>query len=186
MSNGPRRPTVALADLGGDGLAWPGAAISAHSQACPESWLLDPSTSMTDDTHRWAVLVSLSLSLFHPNTHPLIPITRGSVPADSMTTTVDTQTDLFVWARELKRENKRIAEINAARVRNRGYLVFAIDPTVSPEDPNYCEIYATEARTPNQAAGKIRPLAAGRRLHVYLATGKYKYKHELADARWVA
>ena len=57
-------------------------------------------------------------------------------------------------------------------------------PPVSPEDPNYCEIYATEARTPNQAAGKIRPLAAGRRLHAYLATGKYK--HELADARWVA
>jgi hypothetical protein len=57
-------------------------------------------------------------------------------------------------------------------------------PTVSPEDQSYCEVYATEARTPNQAAGKVRPLAAGRRLHAYLATGKYK--HELADARWVA
>ena len=28
-----------------------------------------------------------------------------------------------------------------------------------------------------------QPLAAGRRLRVYLATGTYK--HELADARWV-
>jgi hypothetical protein len=96
----------------------------------------------------------------------------------------DTQIDLFAWARELEQENERIAKVNDERARRRGYLVFANDPTVSPEDPNYCEVYATEARTPNQAAGKIRPLAAGRRLHVYLATGKYK--HELADARWVA
>jgi len=109
----------------------------------------------------------------------------GSHGADqSMTTTIDTQIDLFAWAKDLERENKRIAEINAERVRNRGYLVFATDPAVSPEDPSYCEIYATEARTPNQAANKIRPLAEGRLLHAYLATGKYK--HELADARWVA
>jgi hypothetical protein len=101
-----------------------------------------------------------------------------------MTTATGTQSDLFAWARDLERENKRIAEINAERVRNRGYLVFATDPSVSPEDPSYCEVYATEARTPNQAAGKIRPFAAGRRLHAYLATGKYK--HQLADARWVA
>ncbi len=96
----------------------------------------------------------------------------------------DTQIDLFAWARELEQENERIAKVNDERARRRGYLVFATDPAVSPEDPNYCEIYATEARTPNQAAGKIRPLAAGRRLHAHLATGKYK--HELADARWVA
>jgi hypothetical protein len=96
----------------------------------------------------------------------------------------DTQIDLFAWARELEQENKRIAKTNDERARRRGYLVFATDPTVSPEDPSYCEIYATEARTPNQATGKIRPLAAGRRVHTYLATGKYK--HELADARWVA
>jgi hypothetical protein len=78
----------------------------------------------------------------------------------------------------------RIAQINAERARHRGYLVFASDPSSSPDHPGYCEVYATEARTASQAAAKIRPLASGRRLHVYLATGKYK--HELADARWVA
>jgi hypothetical protein len=62
--------------------------------------------------------------------------------------------------------------------------VFATDPSVSPEDPGYCKIFAPEARTPNQAAAKVRALASGRRLHAYLATGKYK--HELAEARWVA
>ena len=35
-----------------------------------------------------------------------------------MTTATGTQTDLFAWAKDLERENKRIAEINAARVRN--------------------------------------------------------------------
>ena len=45
-----------------------------------------------------------------------------------MTTATSTQTDLFAWAQDLERENKRIAEINAQRVRNRGYLVFATDP----------------------------------------------------------
>ena len=35
-----------------------------------------------------------------------------------MTTATDTQSDLFAWAKDLERENKRIAEINAARVRN--------------------------------------------------------------------
>jgi hypothetical protein len=101
-----------------------------------------------------------------------------------MPAATDTQIDLFAWARELEQENKRIAKTNEERVRRRGYLVFATDPAVSPEDPGYCEIYATEASTPNQAARKIRPLATGRRLHAYLATGKYK--HELADAHWVA
>jgi hypothetical protein len=71
----------------------------------------------------------------------------------------DTQIDLFAWARELEQEKERIAKVNDERARRRGYLVFATDPAVSPEDPNYCEIYATEARTPNQAAGKIRPLS---------------------------
>lgn len=94
------------------------------------------------------------------------------------------QMDLLAWARDLERENKRIAQINEERARRRGYLVFATDPTVSPDEPTYREVYATEARTPNQAAAKVRPLASGRRLHTYLATGKYK--DELADARWVA
>ncbi len=46
-----------------------------------------------------------------------------------MITATDTQTDPFAWARDLEQEDKRIAEINAARVRNRGYLVFATDPS---------------------------------------------------------
>lgn len=35
-----------------------------------------------------------------------------------MTTATGAQSDLFAWAKDLERENKRIAEINAARVRN--------------------------------------------------------------------
>jgi hypothetical protein len=77
-----------------------------------------------------------------------------------------------------------VQAVNAERLRNRGYLVFATDAAVSPDDPGYREVYATEARTPNQAVAKIRPLAGGRRLHAYLATGTYR--DELADARWVA
>jgi hypothetical protein len=96
----------------------------------------------------------------------------------------DDQIDLLSEADELDRDRERIEAVNAERMRNRGYLVFATDPTVSPDEPGYCEIYATEARTPNQAAAKVRQLASGRRLHAYLATGKYK--NELADARWVA
>jgi len=44
-----------------------------------------------------------------------------------MTTVTETQSDLFAWAKDLERENTRIAEINAQRLRNRGYLVFATD-----------------------------------------------------------
>ena len=101
-----------------------------------------------------------------------------------MTTATDTQTDLFAWARDLERENKRIAEINAARVRNRGYLVFGTDPSKGVDSADYQQVYATEARTPNQAIAKVRPLAEGRRLQAFLTTGKYR--DELADARWVA
>ncbi len=101
-----------------------------------------------------------------------------------MTPATDTQIDLFTWARDLERENERIAKANEERARRRGYLVFATDPTISPDDPGYREVYATEARTPNQAVAKIRPLAGGRRLRAYLATGTYR--DELADARWVA
>ena len=46
-----------------------------------------------------------------------------------MITATGTQSDLFAWAKDIERENKRIAEINAQRVRNRGYLVFATDPS---------------------------------------------------------
>ena len=101
-----------------------------------------------------------------------------------MTTATDTQTDLFAWAQDLKRENKRIAEINAERARNRGYLVFATDPSHDVDSAEYQQVYATEARTPNQAITKVRPLGDGRRLRAFLTTGKYR--DELADARWVA
>ncbi len=88
-----------------------------------------------------------------------------------------------MWARDLERENKRIAEINAQRVRNRGYLVFATDPRKGADSAEYQQVYATEARTLNQAIAKV-PLAEGRRLQAFLTTGKYR--DELADARWVA
>jgi hypothetical protein len=37
-----------------------------------------------------------------------------------MTTATSTQSELFAWAKDLEQENRRIAEINAQRVRNRG------------------------------------------------------------------
>jgi hypothetical protein len=79
--------------------------------------------------------------------------------------------------------NTRIAEINAQRVRNRGYLVFATDPSKGVDSTEYQQIYATEARTPNQAIAKVRPLAAGCRLLAFLSTGKYR--EEVVEARWV-
>jgi predicted HTH transcriptional regulator len=100
-----------------------------------------------------------------------------------MTTATDTQTDLAAWAQDLEQENTRIAEINAERVRNRGYLVFATDPSKGVDSAEYRHVYATEARTPNQAIAKVRPLADGRRLRAFMSTGKYR--DELADARWV-
>jgi hypothetical protein len=101
-----------------------------------------------------------------------------------MSTTVDTQIDLFAWARELDVERKRVSAVNAERARNRGYLVFATDPSKDVDSAEYRLVYATEARTPRQAIAKVRPLAEGRRLRAFLTTGKYR--HELADARWVA
>jgi len=100
-----------------------------------------------------------------------------------MTTAADTQIDLFVWARDLERKNTRIAEIDAARVRNRGYLVSATDPSKGVDSAEYRQVYATEARTPNQAIAKVRPLAEGRRLQAFLSTGKYR--EELVEARWL-
>ena len=101
-----------------------------------------------------------------------------------MTTPPETQIDLFAWARELEQERGRIAEANAERASRRGYLVFATDPAISPEETGYRRVYATEAKTPNQAMAKVKPIANGRRLRAYLATGRYR--DELADARWVA
>ncbi len=101
-----------------------------------------------------------------------------------MTPSPHTQIDLFAWARELEEERGRVEQVNAERATRRGYLVFATDPSVSPEEPGYRDVFATEAGTPNQAIAKVRPLAEGRRFRAYLATGTYR--DELADARWVA
>jgi len=92
------------------------------------------------------------------------------------------QIDLFAWADELEGERSRVADINAERARRRGYLVFATDPEVAPDAPGYREVFATEAKTPAQAMSKVKPIAGGRRLRAYLATGQYR--EELADARW--
>ncbi len=94
------------------------------------------------------------------------------------------QRDLFAWADELEEERARIADINAERAARRGYIVFATDPEVSPDEPGYRETFATEAKTPHQAMAKVRPIASGRRLRAYLVSGRYR--DELADARWVA
>jgi hypothetical protein len=101
-----------------------------------------------------------------------------------MTPPPETQIDLYAWARELEQERERVADINAERASQRGYLVFATDPDISPDESGYREVYATEAKTPNQAMAKVKSIAEGRRLRAYLATGRYR--DELADARWVA
>jgi hypothetical protein len=101
----------------------------------------------------------------------------------SMTQSPETQIDLFAWAQELEEERPQVASSNAERVRRRGYLVFATDPNMAPDEPGYREVYATEARTPNRAIAKVRPHAPGRRFRAYLATGTYR--DELAQARWV-
>lgn len=93
------------------------------------------------------------------------------------------QIDLFSWAEELEREQARVEATNKARAARRGFIVIATDPEVHPDHPDYRRVYATEALTPAKAVRKVRPLAAGRRLRAYLATGQYK--HELANAAWV-
>ncbi len=95
-----------------------------------------------------------------------------------------TQINLSAWAEQLAEDRIRLEQTNQARAARRGYLVFATDPDRAPDEPGYREVFATEAKTPAEAASKVRPLAAGRRLRTYLATGTYK--DELADARWVA
>ena len=94
------------------------------------------------------------------------------------------QIDLFAWARELQQERERVEAVNEKRARRRGFLVFATDPSVDPDAPDYRQVFATEADSPAKAVAKIRPLATGRRLRAYLATGHYS--DQLAEARWVA
>lgn len=104
--------------------------------------------------------------------------------ARSTTTNQGTQIDLAAWAQELEEERDRLEAANERRAARRGYLVFATDPERAPDEPGYREVFATEARTPGEATAKVRPLAEGRRLRTFLATGTYR--DELADARWVA
>jgi hypothetical protein len=106
------------------------------------------------------------------------------VVARSMTSPQGTQIDLAAWAQELDDERTRIHDANEQRAARRGYLVFATDPERGPDEPGYREVFATEAKTPAEATAKVRPLAAGRRLRTFLATGTYR--DELAEARWVA
>ena len=94
------------------------------------------------------------------------------------------QIDLLAWAKELEDERTRVAAANESRARRRGFLVFATDPSVDPDAPEYRQVFATEADTPAKAVAKVRPLASGRRLRAYLATGHYS--DQLAEARWVA
>ena len=101
-----------------------------------------------------------------------------------MTSEQGQQIDLAAWAQELQDERDAGRGGQRARAARRGYLVFATDPERSPDEPGYREVFATEAKTPAEATAKVRPLAKGRRLRTYLATGTYK--DELADARWVA
>jgi hypothetical protein len=101
-----------------------------------------------------------------------------------MTSDQGTQIDLAAWAQELDEERTRLEKANERRVARRGYLVFATDPERPPDEPGYRQVFATEAKTPGEATAKVRPLADGRRLRTYLATGTYR--DELAEARWVA
>ena len=104
--------------------------------------------------------------------------------ARTATSKTPEQIDLFAWAADLEAERERISDINAERAARRGYVVFATDPEIPPDEPGYRDVYATEAPTPNQATAKVRPIAQGRRLRAYLVSGRYR--DELAEARWVA
>jgi hypothetical protein len=101
-----------------------------------------------------------------------------------MTSDQGTQIDLAAWAQELDEERTQLEKANERRAARRGYLVFATDPELGPDEPGYRQVFATEAKTPGEATAKVRPLAGERRLRTYLATGTYR--EELADARWVA
>lgn len=106
------------------------------------------------------------------------------VVARSMTSEQGTQTDLAAWGPELEDERTRLDEANERRAARRGFLVFATDPERAPDEPEYREVFATEAKTPGEATAKIRTIAESRRLRTYLATGTYR--DELTEARWVA
>lgn len=94
------------------------------------------------------------------------------------------QLDLIAWADEEESERVRVERINAARAGQRAYVVLATDPKIDATLDDYRLVYLTEAATPAKAVAKVRPLAEGRRLRAYLASGQYR---ELVPrARWVA
>jgi hypothetical protein len=74
--------------------------------------------------------------------------------------------------REVMAKEKQIAM--TPRPTRRGYLMFATDPSISPEVSGYREVYATDAKTPNEAMASWRPLTTGRRVRAYPATGRYR------------
>lgn len=92
--------------------------------------------------------------------------------------------DLGAHSQEPEDDRALIQQANEQRAARRGYLVFATDPNRAPEEPGYREVFATEGKTPAEATAKVRPLAQGRRLRTFLATGTYK--NELANAHWVS
>lgn len=65
----------------------------------------------------------------------------------------------------------------------RGYILFATDPDLGPDDVAYRRVYATQAVTKAQAIAKVRPATDRRRLRAYLISGRYS--EELAEALWI-
>lgn len=64
------------------------------------------------------------------------------------------------------------------------YRGFATQPDIRTRGERLREVYATEAKTVNQAMAKVKPNRRRPRLTAYLVSGRYR--DELADARWVA
>ena len=73
-----------------------------------------------------------------------------------------------------------MAHANAERATSRGYLLFATDPNIPPEESSYREVRHRREGA-KQAMATVTPITDGRRLRAYLATGRYR--DELADAR---
>lgn len=78
-----------------------------------------------------------------------------------MTSDSGSQTDSAGLTYALGEEQARVEEANERRAARRGYLVFAIDPALGPDQPGYRDVFATEAGTPNEATAKIRPACLG-------------------------
>jgi len=70
-----------------------------------------------------------------------------------------TQIDLVAWAQELEAGRQHLEQANERRAARRGYVVFATDPQLTPDEPRYREVFATEAKTPGEATAKVRSLA---------------------------